>query len=531
MKIIGDGGKDITDQVNAQRKQRQADQLLQKQKEINNKQSQIDSQGETIDEQQKTIEELQEIVDSTGGVEKQVLQQRIENEQRNAQINLQAVQHKHEKEIANKTAQLTLQGNLHFKTPQINELMTNYIQGSNYAPDSRASIVQALNAMNKASGETIQPLMDSYKPKTLLEKVGISGLDSKQEKLVAQYILLANNQEVKFNDNGTELLVDKEQKLLVPSSPLAAEEYKSDAEISLSSGDSSVGNMDVMLDNEDLSPQQAEAILDQFLKDAGIKHTKEVSDVQNGLVEYKFDQKLPDSVSAYLNVPEANSRNTTNIAVPSNDEVKGKRAVWEAEQQINKDKAFQLKLNQTGAPVKAAKLKRNSVYAAAAALGLTITGLGITQAPKIAGIFDNKESDKTERVETDSSSRMAKEQIGELKLKYPNETRITESTTVALTQDKVKGNVSGLFKEVYPNWDNLDRPVREDLEQKLLHSVGIYNDHYPGNIQIGGAEALGAQLDKNPNTIFKIPSIEDMAKETNLAPNYLYNKLVLPESL
>jgi hypothetical protein len=242
--------------------------------------------------------------------------------------------------------------------------------------------------------------------------------------------------------------------------------------IVLNAGTGKADSYDALLTDPKLTEKQVEELIRDLLQKKGIEFIEKRN--ATGLTEFHFPKPVETDVSL-RGKTLVNGVLGESITVPSTGELQSMDTA-----KITKSRSDLLK-----------KLLPFGLLA-----GLLIpTGVVINN-PEIIGL------EKSTPV-----TRLLKEErleINELKLKYPNDTRIENTQTVHIKRDEGE-NVSQALAKVYPGYPDLERMQRQQIEQSILNQQNIVNDTkvYPHG---------GDVISRLPSQI-EVPSIKDIHQQ------------------
>jgi hypothetical protein len=304
------------------------------------------------------------------------------------------------------------------------EIVSATLANLNSAPDSLS--------FGPMHSETITP--ESFTK----EKLGLEGLTKDESLLLTKLILSINGIKYKENqDGGLSDISSPKTTLFIPKAKLNYQEA-----IVLKAGTNKVDIIDAFLANLQLTELGAEELIRNLLQRQGIEFTE--GENITGSKEFRF----PEALSTEISLGERTLVDGVigkSITVPSTDELQSMIKTEETE-------------------------KRQSLFKRLLPLGLVgglliPTGVVITNNPEITGL--EKPTPATRLLKEEGK------EINALKLKYPSDDRIENSTLINREQGE---NVSQVLVGVYPGYLNLAHMQRQEIEHRLLNKLGIPND-------------------------------------------------------
>jgi hypothetical protein len=341
------------------------------------------------------------------------------------------------------------------------ETVSATLANLNSAPDSLS--------FSQMHSETIIP--ESFAK----EKLGLEGLTKDESLLLTKLILSING--IKYTENQDGRLSDisnPKTNLFIPKAHLNYQEA-----IVLKAGTNKVDIFDALSANHQLTQSEAEKLIRNLLQREGIEFTEGVNSVL-GTKEFRFPEALRTEISLGERIL-VDGVIGESITVPSTDELHS-----------------MIKTEKTE--------KRKGLLQRLLPLGLVgglliPTGVVITNNPEIIGLENPT-----------PATRLLKEEgkeINALKLKYPTDDRIENSTQTPINPEQGE-NVSQALSKVYPGYLNLAHMQRQEIEHRILHKLNIPNDtkRYPHGPEI--IAALPPQV--------TVPSIKDIYQQIKFLP-------------
>jgi hypothetical protein len=330
------------------------------------------------------------------------------------------------------------------------ETVSATLANLNSAPDSLS--------FGPMHSETITP--ESFTK----EKLGLEGLTKDESLLLTKLILSINGIKYKENqDGGLSDISSPKTTLFIPKAKLNYQEA-----IVLKAGTNKVDIIDAFLANPQLTKLGAEELIRNLLQRQGIEFTEG----KNIILDSK-EFRFPEALRTEISLGERTLVDGVigkSITVPSTDEL---QSMIETEKTEKRKGLF----------------KRLLPFVVAATTILP-AGVVITN-PEITGL--EKPTPATRLLKEEGK------EINALKLKYPSDDRIENSTLINREQGE---NVSQALSKVYPGYLDLAHMQRQEIEHRLLNKLGIPNDIkvYPHG---------GDVISRLPSQI-EVPSIRDI---------------------
>ena len=475
MKIIGNGGQAIAD-TSAPQYREKAEQLLKQTEENAKLRKQLAEQqakSNNINEQQNTqITQL--------SAQQELLKLELENQQKAKQAQL-------EEERSHRFT-----SNASSAQSMINSEIIKVSATENIDLDSsREKITQSLNKLNSVPEQiNFGPMQDSsIDPSSFTtEKLGLKELTKDESLLLTKLILNLNG--IKYTETKDGLLANinsPKTSLFIPKADLNYQEA-----IVLNTGSRKADLYDALLADPKLTEQEAVNLVRDLLKKTGTEFEERKNTA--GQTEFHFPQAL-DSDLSLMNKTLINGTLADNsITIPSTTELQSIDSNQRAQSRNNLLKAL--------API-------------ALILGTVGTGaLIVTQNPEIIGL--EKSSSETRVMKEE------KEELNQLKLKYPNDNRLEGSSNVSINREKGE-NVSQALMKIYPGYRELPRELRQQIEQTILNKESTVNDTkgYPHSSDV--IQSLASSIE--------VPSVRDIHEQGKILNqgNHSTKKLTLTE--
>jgi hypothetical protein len=440
MRIIGSGGQDIED-TSSPAYTAQAKKLLRTTEKHAQHQRELEAQNSGAATNQE--EQRLEIINLSA--QQELLKSQLEEQQR-AQLEQTNTERNHRFASNADSVQSLINGEV---------IKLSKTDGSNLA-SARETVSAILANLNSAAdslsfgpmrSETIIP--ESFTK----EKLGLEGLTKDESLLLTKLILSINGIKYKENqDGGLSDISNPKTTLFIPKAKLNYQEA-----IVLAAGTNRVDIFDAFLANLQLTEAEAEELIRNLLQREGIEFTE--GENITGSKEFRF----PEALSTEISLGERTLVDGVigeSITVPSTDELQS-----------------MIKTEKTEKTEKRNSLLKKFLPLSLVAGLLIPTGVVITN-PEITGL--EKSTPATRLLKEEG------EEINALKLKYPSDDRIENSTQTPINREQGE-NVSQALIKVYPGYLDLAHMQRQEIEQRILNKQNIANDtqtypHGPGVI-------------------------------------------------
>jgi hypothetical protein len=307
------------------------------------------------------------------------------------------------------------------------------------------------------------------------EKLGLEELTKDESLLLTKLILSINGIKYKENqDGGLSDISNPKTTLFIPKAKLNYQEA-----IVLEAGTNKVDIFDAFLANPQLTKLGAEELIRNLLQRQGIEFTEGKNIILDSK-EFRFPEALRTEISLGERIL-VDGVIGESITVPSTDELHS-----------------MIKTEKTE--------KRKGLLQRLLPLGLVgglliPTGVVITNNPEIIGLEKST-----------PATRLLKEEgkeINALKLKYPSDDRIEDSTQTTINREQGE-NVSQALSKVYPGYLDLAHMQRQEIEQRILNKQNIANDTqaYPHSSDVISALP----------PLVEVPSIKDIYQQIKSLP-------------
>jgi len=457
MKIIGNGGQPIADTSTPQYREK-AEQLLKQTEENAKLRKQLAEQqarSSNINEQQNTqITQL--------SAQQELLKLELENQQKVRQEQLETERNHRFASNADSSQQLI--------NSEILKISKRDASNLDSAKEKVSELVDKLNSV--APQLSFGPLKDeSINPNLFVkEKLGLKDLSADESLFITKLVLNLNG--IKYSETNDALLTainTPKTNLFIPRADLNYQEA-----IVLDTGTKKADIYDALLADPKLTEQQATKLVRDLLEKTGVEFTEKRNTA--GQLEFHFAKPLEEDLSlrdkTLINGTLANS-----IIIPNTAALQSIDAAERTENRNNLLKAL--------IPV-------------GLVLGLGIpAGLVITQNPELIGL--EKSTPETRLIKEE------RQELNALKLKYPGDSRIENSSTIRINHEEGE-NVSQALIKAYPGYDSLPRMLRQEIEQSILNKQAVLNDtrayphgkdvvlSLPSSIQIPSVKEMHSQI-------------------------------------
>ncbi len=453
MKIIGSGGQTIADTSRPQYREK-AEQLLKQTEENAKLRKQLAEQqarSSNINEQQNTqITQL--------SAEQELLKLELENQQKLRQEQLETERNHRFASNADSSQQLI--------NSEILKISKRDASNLDSAKEKVSELVNKLNSV--APQVSFGPLKDESINPNLFdkEKLGLKDLSADESLFITKLVLNLNG--IKYSETNDALLTAiniPKTNLFIPRADLKYQEA-----IVLDTGTKKADIYDALLADPKLTEQQATKLVRDLLEKTGVEFTEKRNTAEQ--LEFHFAKPLEEDLSlrdkTLINGTLANS-----IIIPSTAALQSIDAAERTENRNNLLKAL--------IPV-------------GLVLGLGVpAGLVITQNPELIGL--EKSTPETRLIKEE------KQELNELKLKYPGDSRIENSTTIKINREQGE-NVSQALTKAYPSYGELPQILRQEIEQSILNKQAIPNDT--------SAYPHGADVISSLPPSIQVPSVEEL---------------------